>query len=66
MRRLFSADGEDERFSVEGCRNCGGYVKRVLTPVALVADRLVTEDLATLHLDALAVTEGYASNPEWD
>ena len=53
-------DGEEEIHRVDGCRRCGGYVKSVTTLVALPAEQLAAEDVATLHLDLVAIERGFA------
>jgi FdhE protein len=53
-------EGEEEIHRVDGCRSCGGYVKSVTTLLALPEEQLAAEDVATLHLDLVAIERGFA------
>lgn len=53
-------EGEEEIHRVDGCRSCGGYVKAVTTLAALPDEQLAAEDIATLHLDLVAIERGFA------
>jgi hypothetical protein len=57
--RYIHAEGENHR-RAECCRRCGFYVKAVARLDALGVAELLTADLETLPLDALALEAGYS------
>jgi FdhE protein len=60
---FLSVEGEDEKYRVQTCDACHGYVKAVVTFDPIPEDMLAVEDLATLHLDQLAVERGFSRAP---
>jgi FdhE protein len=58
-----SIQGEAEKYRAQTCDACRGYVKVVVTFDPIPDDLLAVEDLATLHLDQLAVERGYSRAP---
>jgi len=52
-------EGEGEKYRLQTCDLCHGYVKVVVTFEAIAVDMLAVEDLATLHLDSLAAERGF-------
>lgn len=50
-----SVDGEEEKYRLQTCDDCRGYLKIVVTYDPIPIDELPLEDLATLHLDLIAV-----------
>jgi FdhE protein len=55
-----SVEGEEEKYRLQTCEACRGYLKVVITYDSLSVDLLPLEDLATLHLDLIAVERQYA------
>ena len=55
---MFS-DHEPGQDCIRTCLNCGYYLKMIFTNGPLPADSVLTEDLATIHLDALAIQRGF-------
>lgn len=55
----FQVEGEENRQRVNICDACRGYVKMVSTLTPLKPPHLLVTDLATLHLDLLAMERGY-------
>jgi FdhE protein len=53
-------EGEGEKYRLQTCDLCHGYLKVVVTFEAIAIDMLAVEDLATLHLDSLAAECGFA------
>lgn len=49
----------DEQRRAATCDNCHGYVKMLATLAPLTPAALLVEDLATLHLDMIALERGY-------
>ncbi len=58
-----SVEGEEEKYHVQTCDQCRGYLKVVVTFDPTPVDLLMVEDLATLHLDLIAVERQYARVP---
>jgi len=51
--------GEAEKYRVQICDVCSGYIKVITLVAPTPVDMLAVEDLATLHLDSLAAERGY-------
>ena len=58
-----SLEGEGEKYRVQTCDACHGYVKVVVTFDPIPEDLLAVEDLATYHLDLVAVERGFSRAP---
>ncbi len=58
-----SVEGEGEKYRVQTCDVCRGYVKVVVTFDPIPEDMLAVEDLATYHLDLVAAERGYSHAP---
>ncbi len=56
-------EGEQEKYSLQTCDRCQGYLKTVVTHDPTPVDMLLVEDLATLHLDLIAVERGFQRVP---
>jgi FdhE protein len=56
-------EDEAEKYRVQICEVCRGYVKVVVTFDPIPEDLLAVEDLATLHLDLIAAERGYSRAP---
>lgn len=58
-----SVDGEEEKYRLQTCDVCKGYIKVVVNfePADLLM--LAVEDLATLHLDLIASERGFIRAP---
>jgi FdhE protein len=52
-------DGEEEKYRLQTCDGCRSYIKVVVTFDPIPVDLLLVEDLATLHLDFVAVERGF-------
>lgn len=52
--------GEEEKYRLQTCDECRGYLKVVVTFEPTPVDLLPVEDLATLHLDLIAAEYEYA------
>ena len=52
-------DGDEEMRKVEVCKTCQGYVKGLTTVRALAPWAILLDDLATVHLDVVAIERGY-------
>jgi FdhE protein len=55
----FSVEGEEDRYQLQACDVCQGYIKVVKTFEPIPVDLLPVQDLATLHLDLIAADHGY-------
>jgi FdhE protein len=55
-----SVEGEEVKYHVQTCDQFRGYLKVVVTFDPTPVDLLMVEDLATLHLDMIAVERQYA------
>jgi FdhE protein len=55
-----SLEGEAEKYRVQTCGVCHGYLKVVVTFDPIPEDLLAIEDLMTLHLDLIAAERGYS------
>jgi FdhE protein len=55
--------GEAQKYRLQTCDVCHGFVKVVTTFDPTPVDLLAVEDLATLHLDSIAAERGYARRP---
>jgi hypothetical protein len=58
-----SVEGEAEKYRLQTCDACRNYLKVVVTFDPIPTDQLPVEDLATLHLDLIAVEREYARMP---
>ena len=58
-----SAEGEAEKYRLQTCDACRGYIKVIVTYDPIPADLLPVEDLATLHLDLIADEREYVRVP---
>ncbi len=56
-------EGEEEKYRVQTCEKCHGYIKVVVTYDPIPVDQLVIEDLATLHLDLVAAEREFTRVP---
>ena len=54
-----AVEGEEEKYRLQTCEVCKGYLKVVVTFDPIPLALLPVEDLATLHLDEIAVEQGY-------
>jgi FdhE protein len=54
-----NVEGEGEKYSLQVCHSCRGYIKVIITFAPTPADLLPVEDLATLHLDLIAAERQY-------
>jgi FdhE protein len=54
-----NVEGEAEKYSLQLCDLCRGYIKVIVTFEPTPVDLLAVEDLATLHLDMIAVERQY-------
>jgi FdhE protein len=52
-------EGEEEIRRVDVCLRCKGYVKAITTLTALQEAQVAAEDVATLHLDLVAIERGF-------
>jgi FdhE protein len=57
----FHAEGEEGRYRAGTCDACRGYVKMVSTLAPLTGPALLVADLATVHLDLVAVERGFVA-----
>jgi FdhE protein len=55
----FCSENEEDKFRVEVCEKCKGYLKVVSAFTPAQPEMLQVEDLATLHLDYIAEKKGY-------
>ena len=53
-------EGEENHYRAATCQECRQYVKMVSTLIALTPPLLLVRDLATVHLDLLAMEQGYS------
>jgi len=58
-----TVEGEEEKYRVQTCEACRGYIKVTVTFEPTPIDFLPVEDLATLHLDLIAAERNYARVP---
>jgi formate dehydrogenase accessory protein FdhE len=56
-------EGEEEKYRLQTCDQCRGYLKVVVTFDPTPVDMLPVEDLATLHLDLIANEREYLRVP---
>lgn len=54
-----SIEGEEEQYRLQTCDLCRHYLKVIVTFDPIAVDYLPLTDLATLHLDAIAVQQGF-------
>ncbi len=54
-----TVEGEEEKYSLQTCDACRGYLKVAVTYDPIPVDQLPVEDLATLHLDLIAAEREY-------
>lgn len=55
----FSVEGEEDRYMIQACEVCLGYIKIIKTFEPIAVDSLPVQDLATLHLDLIAAEREY-------
>jgi len=53
-------EGEEEKYSLQTCDACRGYIKTITTFDPTPVDLILVEDLATLHLDVVAADKDFA------
>ena len=53
-------EGEEEKYSLQTCDECHGYIKTIATFDPTPVDLILIEDLATLHLDVIAEEKEFA------
>jgi FdhE protein len=58
-----AVEGEEEKYRLQTCETCRGYVKMVITYDPIAVELLPVEDLATLHLDWIANERGFVRAP---
>jgi len=58
-----SVEGEEDKYRLQTCNRCRGYLKVIVTYDPTPADLLAVEDLATLHLDLIAVEREFVRVP---
>jgi FdhE protein len=56
-------EGEEEKYRLQTCDLCHGYLKMVVTYDPIPVELLSIEDLATLHLDDIAKERGFSRLP---
>ncbi len=56
-------EGEEEKYSLQTCDACHGYIKTITTFDPTPVDLILVEDLATLHLDVSAEEKEFARPP---
>ena len=66
LLHYIAADGEGEKYRVDLCDRCHGYLKSVTAFAPTPPELLTIEDAALLHLDAAARERGYTSTPDVD
>jgi FdhE protein len=52
-------EGQGDFLRIDACDNCGGYIKTMARLDPIPCELLPAEDLATAHLDLLAIECGY-------
>ena len=62
--QYLAVEGQAEKYRVELCDRCRGYVKSATSFEPTPAELLTIEDAALLHLDAIARERGYTATPE--
>jgi hypothetical protein len=63
MLGYIAVEGEAEKYRLQTCDHCRGYVKVVVTFEGIPVELLAAEELATLHLDRIAAERGYRHWP---
>jgi hypothetical protein len=58
-----SVEGEEEKYRLQTCERCRGYLKVIVTFDPTPVDELTAEDLATFHLDIIAVEREFTRVP---
>jgi FdhE protein len=58
-----AVEGEEEKYRLQTCDVCRGYLKVVVTFDPIPVELLPVEDLATLHLDSIARERGFTHSP---
>jgi formate dehydrogenase maturation protein FdhE len=64
LLHYIAAEGEGEKYRVDLCDHCHGYLKSVTAFAPTPPELLTIEDAALLHLDEAARERGYTSTPE--
>jgi FdhE protein len=59
-----AVEGEEEKYRLQTCDVCRGYLKMVVTYDPIPVELLPVEDLATLHLDSIAREHGFNHAPQ--
>jgi FdhE protein len=54
-----TVEGEEERYKIQACNVCRGYLKVIKTFEPIPVDMLPVQELATLHLDLIAADYEY-------
>jgi hypothetical protein len=54
-----TVEGEEEKYHLQTCDQCRGYLKVIVTFDPTPVELLAVEDLTTLHLDLIATERGY-------
>lgn len=59
-----AVEGEEEKYRLQTCDVCRGYLKMIVTYDPIPVELLPVEDLATLHLDSIAREHGFSHAPQ--
>lgn len=62
-QHYLSAEGQAEKYRIDVCEHCRGYLKSVTNFAPTPPELLTIEDMALLHLDAVAAERGYVAAP---
>lgn len=62
-QHYLSAEGQAGKYRVDVCDHCHGYLKSVTNFAPTPSELLTIEDMALLHLDAVATARGYVATP---
>ena len=63
-QHYLALDEEAEKYRVDLCDRCHGFVKSETSFAPTPAELLTIEDAAMLHLDAVARERGYSATPD--
>jgi FdhE protein len=63
MLGYIAVAGEEEKYRLQSCDHCRGYLKVVVTFEPIAVEQLPVEELATLHLDQIASERGFSHSP---
>lgn len=64
QQHYLALESEAEKYRVDLCENCNGFIKSVTSFAPTPAELLTIEDAAMLHLDATARERGYTPTPD--